>query len=255
MNTDSANAAHVISKKGSQKRDPLHSQFQESHPRPKKPKNAFVLFAEAQRPHLKIQPGENKMKKLAQLWAEAPESTKKKFRDLAAPDEERFRREMQPWLVKRSSFTRKNTIKKPSKPFIFFRSELCHKRREKSDVNGQKNMDGKDISKEAKNKWAQMSDSERKPYFEMATRDLDRYEQEIQEKKDHLVMSFRPAKKAWETEKLPQKHSAFDYFVQLQAPGIYAVQKRPISQFEMKFVAKKMWAKLSNRERSKYQKN
>lgn len=162
----------------------LMRQFLLTTPKPKKPKNAFVLYSEERRPFLTaMSGGAAKMKQLAIDWKNSSSDVVDKYQAMALPGVQRHREEMEKWKKSFLAFKNMHTVKGPSKPFIIFRSQINAQRKA---MPGNR-MDGKAISRLAKQKWMALSDSEKQKYIDIAASDAERYSDEMVKKGSAII--------------------------------------------------------------------
>lgn len=171
----------------------------------KRPMSAFFFFSQSLREEVK-KTGENTggiegLAKLAgQRWKELSDTAKKPFEEQAAADKERYQRELASGLTvtpRKSKKEKKKSKdeKDPNKPkransaYLYFSADF----RKSKDAQGVKHTD---IMKLAAQKWKDLSDSEKKKYFDMEKKDKDRYKKEMESYKPKTLSkkSPKPAK-------------------------------------------------------------
>ncbi|KAG8346679.1 HMG box domain [Trypanosoma vivax] len=149
---------------------------------PKKPLSSYLIFSNDHREKLKAENPDAKiteiLQKLGQMWSDASEAVKEKYKKLAQEDKERFERELNEYKKSGGTeFSRsakaknkdENAPKRAVSAFMFFSKEFRSKHPNLSMTEG---------SKAAGAAWRELSDEKKKPYEAMAQKDKERYEKE-----------------------------------------------------------------------------
>jgi high mobility group protein B3 len=151
---------------------------------PKKPKTSYILFSIESRPKIKAQFPDlsttDILKKLGEAWNKISDKEKKHYEELAAQDKERFESEIKSYVPSADSVEESGRKKQkgdgPKRPLTGY-MYFCHEERNKvKEENPQ--MSGKEITKELANRWKNLTDAQKAPYYEKQKDDKVRYETE-----------------------------------------------------------------------------
>ena len=163
--------------------------------KPKGAKTSFIIFGEKTRAD-RIERGESIptqtefAKELGNLWKEMSKEEKKPYLDLAAEDKKRFQKEMEGYNPPSDSESddedkepkkkKKRAKKDPNAPkrnvsaYFHFASAIRPKLKADNPTLGVT-----ELAKMIGERWQKLTDSDKKPYENLAAKDRDRYQREL----------------------------------------------------------------------------
>jgi len=213
-------------KKDKQKHD---KKMRNARPKPKKAKNGYLMFLDSNLDVMRKQHHNKTYQEVLKMacnhWKHLNSEEKEPYYNLAAADKERYEKE---------KAAMRNKPKRPRSGFIMFlQSNLDVIRKRNPDKTYQENL------KLACFHWKQLSIEEKKPYFQLAAVDKERYERE------KAVMEQKKKPKA----KRPR--SAFIFFSQSARHKI--MEAHPgLKLVDVSKILGAQWKHMSNTEKEPY---